>query len=724
MQITSTKRTHVPQNIAQTKVAAETPAPASDEPKDISRLSAGHQTGVATTMDWNSKYGNAAGGVLGAALTLPAVYAGLLGGSVAGAVAGLSVGPAVGVLSGASGLELVGKVFTTGGDVAKAFTIAGAAAGLVGGWMVGQKVGESVAAVPLSAVAYPVGFAKGMASGKAPAQPQEPEEKKEVVELIRRPSGLTKGAAGMLGGVGAISVGLGGVAIGAASGGGVGLIAGVLAGDVNLASLGTATLIGGGVGVALGGAVGGIGGYSIATTSGRMLGWAKNKIVPDKEGEALEKLRTEVAGKLETFEDLSSRLDAETDHAAADFTKRQSELEDRQKETGEYVEVRDSEVEALAEEGRVYEQTENDKLDRRQEVLDRDNAAIEETIESDAAGRLAEKRVPTDKKYKELHQELDGVRDAHQQRDDHIAGIEAEQAAEIEAKVVAQYDQKMVPVKEHYKELHAEQDEREVQLKDWDQKVTTEDQRLDGVITDKGMADFKSREPGLEREFEGHERELRQDFSNKTTAANEEHKDLVEQADSKLLSDKREAKRRHDRDMSQADTDHKQAMDRERSSHSSRMENERSDHTRGMRDLDRDFEQKMDRLESSHRQRMAALGAKQGSLQSEESELSREKPQLERELSQVERDLREARSALRDAESRWDREVGQAESDRNAAVRERNSVANDLRNTESAISEAENERGKWVRQKAQVDSLIVGLRAERDRLQKILDKLG
>lgn len=725
MQIASSKRPALAKKAVTKKSPAtnEQQSVQSSEPKDTSRLSAAHQTGVAKATAWSGKYGNAAGGVIGAALTLPAVYAGLMGGSVAGAVAGLSIGPATGILQGAQGLELIGKVFSTGGTVAKAFMVGGAAAGLIGGWMVGRRVGEYVSAVPLSALAYPVGFAQGFASGEAPELPQEPPKKDDTIELIRRPQGLTKAAAGVLGGVGAISVGLGGAAIGAGAAGGVSLLAGLMAGDVTLASIGSAALIGGGVGVALGGVVGGLGGSTIATTTGDVLSWAKNKIAPDEEGKAIEDLRNQVGEKQENFEQLSGRLDRETDEASADFTRRQKELEQGQEETRQYVDAKDQEVGRLKQQGVDYETAENERLAQRQGQLDEANSEVEGRIEADAATRFAEKRAVTDKKYDKLHKELDVVRDAHQERDDHVTKIENAQAAEIEAKVVDAYNDKMVPVNAHYENLHKEQDAREVELKDWDKRVVDENQELDQQITNDGMADFKRREPGLEREFAGRETELRADYKGKTDAADTDHTNRIGQANQRFRTDKNAADRRHEADMQRVDTEHRTDMREERENHQQAMTNETRRHDKAMNDLDRNFQSRIDRLESGHRTRMAALNAKQSSLQSEKSDLQREKPKLERQLASAERDLRDAQAALREIESRWDREVGQAERDRNSAVSERNSISSELNSTNRKIGAAKDEKSKWVRQKAQVDALIPGLRAERDRLKKVLDGL-
>ena len=522
MQIVSSKRpvaSHVPAKREPQTAQPEQAVSQVSEPQDISRLSIAHRSGVSKASQWSENYGIAAGGIVGAGLTLPAVYAGLIGGSVAGAVAGLSVGPAVSILQGSQGFDLIGKVFSTGGIVAKAFMVAGAATGLVGGWMAGRRVGEYVSAVPLSALAYPLGFAQGLATGKAPVEPRQPPMNDQAVELIRRPQGLEKGAAGLLGGVGAISVGLGGAAFGAGAAGGVSLLAGLIAGDVNLASLGSAALIGGGVGVAVGGVVGGLGGSTIVTTTGDVIRWAKNKIAPDREGQTIENLRRQVAEKQETFEQLSTRLDRETDEASVDFSRRQSELEKGQQKTQEYVEIRDRRVGELRQEGADYEASEKAKLSYRQGELDQANREVEGRIEADASQRFAKKRAVTDEKYAGLHRELDLVRDAHQERDDRISGLEKAQATEIEAKVVEAYERKMVPVKQHYDQLHREQGSREGELKAWDGKVADENRQLDREITEQGLADFQRREPGLEAEFAGKERELRADYKGKTEAA-------------------------------------------------------------------------------------------------------------------------------------------------------------------------------------------------------------
>jgi hypothetical protein len=724
MQITSTQRPK--QALYRGARKASPPAPeATDQgapPEESSRLSIAHRNGLAKAGQWSEKWGIAAGGVIGATLTLPAVYAGLMGGSVAGAVAGLSMGPAVGVLQGAQGFDLVGEVFSTGGTVGKAFLVAGAAAGLVGGWMAGRRVGEYVSAAPLSAVAYPVGFTQGLFSGQAPPKSEEPSKKAEV-ERIRQPRGLTKGAAGLLGGIGAISVGLGGAALGAGAAGGVSLIGGLLAGQVDLASLGSAALIGGGTGLALGGFVGGLGGSTIVTTTSELASWAKNKVSPDKEGEILEKLQTEVNQKQQSFEHLAGRLDRETDQASVDFARRQSELEEGQRETAEYVEGRDREVRDLRQQGADYEAAEKSKLVERQSKLEAADEDVEGRIEADAGQRFAQKRAVTDRKYEALHQELDQVRDAHQKRDDHITSIERTQAAEIEARVVEAYDRKMVPVNAHYQEIHAEQDQREVELQDWDNAVNRENRALDQKIIDDGLADFKRREPGLEREFEGKERELRKDYAGRTENADLDHQNRLTRADQKFRSDKISADRQHAENMEQADRQHRRAVETERTHHKEALSGEKSRHSRAMNDLERDFASKMDRLESNHRNRMAGLASRQTALESSKRDLKREKPQLESQLQAAQRDLTEARAALRDIEARWDREVGQAERERNAAVSERNSVSRELRNTNQGIKQAEGEKSKWVRLKAQVDALIPGLRSERDRLKKILDKM-
>jgi hypothetical protein len=721
MQITSTRRTQQALTPAPTRAVQADPK-TSEEPQDTTRLSAAHQTGMATASKWSTEYSRAFGGAVGFALTIPSVYAGLVGGSVAGAVAGMSIGPAVGVISGSSGLGLIKTVFSTGGTVAKGFMVAGAAAGLVGGWVAGNKVGEYTSGVPLSAAGYTIGFAKGLANGEAPEKPQKPDTQ-EKAELIRRPQGLEKGVAGLLGGVGAISVGLGGAAIGAGAGGGLSLIAGLLAGDVNLASLGTGALIGGGVGVAVGGVVGGLGGSRIVTTTSDALGWAKNKLVPDKEKETLEKLTEEVTAKQTSFESLAGRLDKQTDEASQKFATDQKELEMRQADTADYVEQSDATVQDLKNQGVEYQRGEYAKVDQREETLRAADQKVEKEIEADASVRFKDKRAVTDEKYAELHSQLDEVRDEHQQRDDHLSQIEAAQATEIEQKVVEAYDQKMVPVNEHYDNLTAQQDSRESDLKEWDQRVQTEDQRLDNEIAEKGQADFKTREPGLEREFAGKESNLRQDFRQQTKAADTAHEKAIDAADSRFATNKRAASDRHSNDMAQSDREHSSAMSSERSQHQNNLETEASSHRDGMNRLDRDFESKMNRLESNHRQRMTALTARQTTLQSEKSDLQREKPRLESQLSSAQRDLREAQQALRDANQRWEREVGQAERERNSAVSERNQVSRELESTNSEIRSAEAEKSKWVRQKAQVDSMIVGLRAERDRLQKILDKL-
>ena len=722
MQIVRTKRP-APASKQARATASPTTAPKPVEPQDSSRISAGHQTGVSKAVQWTEDYSKVSGGVIGAALTIPAVYAGLIGGSVAGAIAGMSVGPAMGVIQGAKGLELVGKVFSTGGTVAKGFMVVGAAAGLVGGWMTGRRVGEYVAAVPLSVAAYPVGFAQGFVSREVPEKPEQPPKDGKSAELVKRPHGFTKGVAGLVGGVGAISAGIGGAAIGAGAAGGASLVAGLIAGNVDFASLGSAAIIGGGTGLALGGFVGGLGGSTIVTSTADAMSWAKNKIAPDKEGQELEDLRKRISKKQENFEALSTRLDVATDKASAEFTERQKDLEERQADTKSYVQQRDSEVQELHRQGVDYQSRAEDKLNQRQSALDKANNEVERRIEADAKVRFEDKRAVTDAQYAKLHGELDEVRDAHQARDNHITKIEGEQAAEIEAKVVNAYNEKMVPVNARYENLHKEQDNRETELQAWDKKVTDENAQLDRQIMDKGLADFKQREPGLERDFAGREQDLRNDYQGKTNDADADHKQRISQAGDKFQSDKSAADRRHRDDMQQADTDHSRNLREERDNHQSAMSNEARRHEQSMTELDRNFQNKIDRLESGHRSRMATLAAKQTSLQSDKSSLQREKPNLERQLSQAQRDLRDAQQALREIESRWDREVGQAERERNEAVSERNQVSRELSQTESEISQAENEKAKWVRQKAQVDALIPGLRSERDRLQKILDKM-
>lgn len=240
------------------------------QPQEQSALSRAHSRGLETAADVNDKVGTVLGGTLGLGVLVPAIYAGVIGGVIAGGIAGLGLGPATAVVSGAGGLSFLGTILSTGGAVAKAATVLGTATGAVGGFVVGQSVGRGVAAIPIYAVSYPIGFAKGLVSKDSPYE--DPGTQTPPVRPRReKTDGVTKAAQALLGGGGLITGGIGGALLGAGIGSGAALTHGLIVSNLSWSALSAGGVTGAIIGGATLAVVSAAGGYTIASGVSKLI---------------------------------------------------------------------------------------------------------------------------------------------------------------------------------------------------------------------------------------------------------------------------------------------------------------------------------------------------------------------------------------------------------------------------------------------------------------------
>ncbi|MEQ8187645.1 MAG: hypothetical protein ABRQ39_06695, partial [Candidatus Eremiobacterota bacterium] len=301
-----------------------------------------------------SKIRGGVGVATGLALGTAGLYGGIIGGGVAGGITGLSLGPANAVIQGAQGLAFAGTVLGTGGAVAKAAIVAGTACAVAGGIAVGYHVG---------------GFGKGEESGKA---------------SYYKEGTVTKTLQGVGGGIGLITGGLGGAAIGAGIGGGVALTSGIIAKDVAMSSIGMGGLVGAGVGALVLGGMSALGGYAMATVASKGVQWAKNKVFPDKDGVNLEEKKAAVAKKEAEFTGLSGKVQGETKELQDFFATKEKELDGQQKETKEYIDGKEAALSQKKTETQSYIDGQQKTLDEKEKIVSDADKNIEGIINGKA----------------------------------------------------------------------------------------------------------------------------------------------------------------------------------------------------------------------------------------------------------------------------------------------------------------------------------------------------
>lgn len=383
---------------AQSAPPAETPQEPTDSfggrlKKEVGRglLSAGN--------DWDL----AIGGGTALAVGIASVSAGVIGGALVGAALGGGLGPMVAAATSNGVMGFLGTAWTTTAIGAKVGMVVGAGTGLVGGFALGQTLGG----IPAKGLRW---TGKKML-GQDPDAGKETGEPKKLVKM----TGPLKAVGTVVAGLGALSGGVGGMALGGGITATGTALSGLVSGNFSLgavvATAGTGALIGGGIMLV----AGAVGGYMAVKAMQKGVTATVDAAHSSAKWMELDEKESRLTGNQQQLDTLAKSLDQARADAQQNHADRTSELDQREdalKTQNERIADKNTRVDELVEKRaqNLYDTTKQGLVERE---AGQDNRQTH--LESEDA-RVNAKRADIDrfiderqnKLYNELETKLEG----------------------------------------------------------------------------------------------------------------------------------------------------------------------------------------------------------------------------------------------------------------------------------------------------------------------------